>query len=413
MSTFRTVLSFEVLRTLRKKSFWIGALAVPVLAAVIVAVQLLSAQSASDAAEAQASAEIDFVYLDESGRIDASIASGLGGSPVSSAESGLAEVRAGEVDAFFHYPPDPTTAPVEVAGVYSGVVADGRYGAVATSLLSDSARAAVGSPELVELVTGGFQVQTTTYMPDGSVSTVLAALPIGILIIVLFFLVVVLLGNPVLIATTEEKENRVAEVLLTSARPDTVISAKLTALGIIGLTQMLVVIVPVTLVWALFREQLSIGGLDLRHIVLDPGMIAAGVLILLGASALYVATLAAVGAAAPSAKEAGGFTFVAILLPLAPLYASAAIVATPGIPLVQVLTYFPLTAGTTALLRNAVGSLALWEGLIVAAILFVTAALVLQLAVRAFRRGALEYDRRLRWREIFERTSTRPTRAIR
>src|SRR5690606_15603083 len=108
--------------------------------------------------------------------------------------------RDGEVAAFVHYPTDPTTQPVVIQGEHVGVFADGRYGAVATSVLSASARAAIGSDQLVSLAQGAFQVQTTTLLPDGSVSHAIQALPVGILLLVLFFLTVVLLGNPVLIS---------------------------------------------------------------------------------------------------------------------------------------------------------------------------------------------------------------------
>ncbi|MBO9577327.1 MAG: ABC transporter permease [Microbacteriaceae bacterium] len=403
MSAFGIVLRFEVARALRKKAFWIGALALPVIIGVIGLVQFLGAQSAQQAAEEQAKAGFEFVYLDASGVVDARLATELGGAPAADADSAIAQVRSGETEAFFDFPADPSTQPVTIAGRHVGVIDDGRYGAVATTLLAESAKTEIGSPELVAIVAGGVRTDVTTYLPDGSVSTAAQSLPVGILLLALLFLTVVLLGQQVLIVTTEEKENRVAEILLTTTRPNAVIAAKLVALAIAGVVQMLVVFVPVAIGWALFGGGLSIAGLDLSQVVFDPQQILLGVLILLGAAALFIVTLAAVGASAPSAKEAGGFSALSIILPLAPLYAAAIIVTQPSLPIVRVLTYFPFTAGTTSLLRNAFGTLPLVEGLLVAAILFVSAALVLRIAVRAFRRGALEYDRMLGWRDLLGR----------
>ncbi|HWL61052.1 MAG TPA: ABC transporter permease [Microbacteriaceae bacterium] len=403
MSTFRTVLGFEIARTLKKKSFWIGALAVPILVVAIAAVQFLSAQSAQDTSQAQAEQAFDWVYVDDSQLIVPEIAAAAGGAPVDTVAEGEASFQAGEVAAFVHYPADPTTEPIVVAGAHEGVFADNRYGSVASTVLSASARAAVGSDELVSIAQGGFQVETTTYLADGTVSSALQALPVGILMLVLFFLVVVLLGNPVLIATTEEKENRVAEILLTTAKPNSVIAAKLVALCVIALAQIAVVVAPIAIGWLLFREQLQFGEIDLSTLVFEPQMIIIGLLILLSAAALYIASLAAVGASAPSAKEAGGFSFAAIFVPLVPLYLIAMIMSTPEAPLVQFLTYFPFTAGTTALVRNAFGGLELWEGLLVVAVLALSAVIALQLTTRIFRRGALQYDRALSWREIVGR----------
>src|SRR5690606_3519460 len=162
---------------------------------------------------------------------------------------------------------------------------------------------------------------------------------------------------------------------------------------VVALAQIAVVVAPIAIGWLLFREQLRFGDVDLSQLVLDPQMIIIGLLILLSASALYIASLAAVGASAPSAKEAGGFSFAAIFVPLVPLYLIAMIMSTPDAPLVQFLTYFPFTAGTTALVRNAFGGLELWEGLLVVAVLALSAVVFLMLTTRIFRRGALQYDR--------------------
>ena len=56
------------------------------------------------------------------------------------------------------------------------------------------------------------------------------------------------------------------------------------------------------------------------------------------------------------------------------------------------------------LLRNAVGNLELWETLVGILILIVSAIIIMSVAVRIFRYGALEYTRKLSLREIFGRS---------
>lgn len=63
--------------------------------------------------------------------------------------------------------------------------------------------------------------------------------------------------------------------------------------------------------------------------------------------------------------------------------------------IVQIFTYFPLTAPITAMLRNALGSLSVVEAGVVLVILFATAAAFLWLGVQLFRTGSIAYDRRL------------------
>ena len=398
-SALRTVIRFEFVRTVRKPAFWLAALAVPVIMVVVGALVTLSSSSATEQSQAQADERFSFEYVDASGIVSAEVAEKLGGHEADSAEQGVADVRAGRVDAFFAYPADPSTEAVEVAGAESGVFANGRYGAVAQSLLQASAEARIGSPVLAAIARGQVAIQTTTYA-DGQVSHLGDAVLPGLLFVLLLFLSITLLGNSVLTATTEEKENRVAEILLTSVRSETLITGKILALSLIGLVQIAVVAAPVVIGYALFRENLRFPDLDLSTIVFDPQRMIVGLLLLLAGFALAMTTLVAIGSAVPSAKEAGPFYAVAIVATVIPLYLFALIISTPGSPVVQVLTYFPFSAGVTALIRNAFGSLQLWEAAIVFVVLVACSYLMLRIAVRAFRRGMVEYSRRLSLREL-------------
>ena len=76
------------------------------------------------------------------------------------------------------------------------------------------------------------------------------------------------------------------------------------------------------------------------------------------------------------------------------------IVSDPSAPLVQLFTYFPYSAPITALLRNAFGTLPLWQGVLVVVELFVLAALVLRIAAQIFRYGAIEYSRKVSLRTV-------------
>jgi ABC-2 type transport system permease protein len=78
-------------------------------------------------------------------------------------------------------------------------------------------------------------------------------------------------------------------------------------------------------------------------------------------------------------------------------------ISAPDSPFVRFLTLFPLTAPIPLLLRNAVGNLTTWEVLVAIPILIVSAIIVLAIAVRVFRYGALEYSRKVSLKEIFNR----------
>lgn len=303
-------------------------------------------------------------------------------------------MQAGTLEAFFAYPKDPTTEPVRVYGAEKGVFENGKYASVAQALLQASIQARIASPLVAGVAQGRVRAETLTYQDGQLAPGVGAVIPPG-LYLVIFYGVILLLGNQMLAATLEEKENRVTEMILTTINATSLILGKIIALFLIGLVQMLVFASPLVLGYLFARQQLSLPDLPLSSLVLDPPRMVLGALILLGGFALFTGSLVALGAAMPTAKEAGPIFGALIMLIFIPFYALSLIVSDPNAAISAALTYFPYTAPITALLRNAVGTLPLTSALIVITILYGLAAVVLLLAVRLFRYGSIEYTRKV------------------
>jgi ABC-type Na+ efflux pump permease subunit len=75
----------------------------------------------------------------------------------------------------------------------------------------------------------------------------------------------------------------------------------------------------------------------------------------------------------------------------------------PSNPVVQFITYFPITAPTTSLVRNTVGNISVGEATLSLVIMSVVAVLMLWLVVRVFPKGALEFQNPLSWKAIFSK----------
>ena len=86
-----------------------------------------------------------------------------------------------------------------------------------------------------------------------------------------------------------------------------------------------------------------------------------------------------------------------------PFYIVSLIISEPQALIVQVVTYFPLTAPVTAMLRNAFGTLEPAAAGVVIAELFLAGVLVLQVAVGLFRYGAIVYTDKLNLRATLGR----------
>jgi ABC-2 type transport system permease protein len=143
----------------------------------------------------------------------------------------------------------------------------------------------------------------------------------------------------------------------------------------------------------------------LSSLPLDPLAIGLGASIFVVSFLMYTGILMTLGAAMPTAKEAGGFFGAVMALTFGPLYAAPLFISAPHSLIVQILSYFPLTAPIPLLLRNAVGNLELVPALISLALLIATTALTVKIGVRIFRFGALEYSRKLSIKEVLRRKS--------
>ena len=127
------------------------------------------------------------------------------------------------------------------------------------------------------------------------------------------------------------------------------------------------------------------------------------VLLLIGGFVLFTGVLVAIGAIMPTAKDAGVIFGPLIFAMFIPFYAISLIISDPGALIVQVFTFFPLTAPVTAMLRNGFGTLDPLTAGIVITELFVLGALVLRVAVQLFRYGSIAYTDKLNPRAVLGR----------
>ena len=389
-SNIRTVVSFEVVRTLRTKIFWIGSLLGPVFFAVIIGI---SVASSSTAANIGAPSNFPFEWVDHSGLVDPAIATAAGGTAIADPAQGVADVAAGKVEAFFEFPADPANDPILVTAQDQGLFGSDAYPGTASAILKLSASAKVSDPVVLQLVSGQINTQLTTYK-DGTVSPGPWAMVVPATLILIFFVIITMQGNRMLAATLEEKENRVTEMILTTIKPTSLLVGKVLALGIIGLVQVVVIVVP-TIVVAVVLARSGRLSFDLSQLVIEPLPLVIGLLLLIGGFLLFTCSLIAIGAAMPTVKDAQGMFATVLMMLVLPVYVVIWMMTNPDNVLIQILTFFPWTAPITAMARNAIGTLPWWQGIIVSAILFVFAYLVFRVASRLFQYGSVEYSKRI------------------
>lgn len=403
MHNLSTVIGFEFLRTVKKKTFWLGTLAFPVMVTIIFALSYVSGKSASDAEKQVANERFSAVVMDRSGLVRPEALQALDIKTTTDKEAAINEVKNNAVEAFIYYPEDPSSATVEVYAKDVGLTKNSKYTAVAEELLKSSVSAEIRSPEQVAIIRGQIKSDLTTYTNGVEAPGFERAIIPGLFLII-FYLVIVLLGPQMLTSTTEEKENRVIEMILTSVQAKTLIIGKILSLLLVGLVQIAVTLLPVIIGLVFFGDRLNMPDINLSQLPVDPMQLGIAIVVFLGAFLLFTGILVAIGASVPTAKEANSFFGVAIGGMFVPLYMLMAIISSPDQLLVKIFSFFPLTAPVTLLLRNAAGNLSLGEAAIGVAIIIVTGIIALGVAIRAFQFGTLEYSRKLSLKELFVRS---------
>ncbi|WP_158861760.1 ABC transporter permease [Leifsonia sp. AG29] len=386
------VTRFELTRTLRKPQFWVTALLLP----AIMAAAVLIVAWAGDA-RPEATKPVSFEYRDHSGLISETVASALGGSPARSGAQGRAQ--AGEIDAYIVFPVDPLREPVTIVAQDRGIIANGDYAAVAGQLFTASVDATLDSPKTVELVRATPRTQLSTFAA-GQPAAGLGAMIVPGLLAILLVLIVSLLGNQMLNSTVEEKENRISEMLLVSLPARALIMGKILALALVGLIQIGILAVGCLIIYISTSSWLKLDAIGITTVTLDPVRIGVGLLLLVGGVLVMTGLLVLIGAAMPTAKDAAPNYTGVVLFTIVPLYLISTILVSPNSPVIHVLTYFPLTAPMTALLLNATGALHPLVGVGIGLGLLLIGAVILQLAIRTFQRGVLQFDRPLRLKDL-------------
>lgn len=401
MHNLGTVFRFEVIRTLKKKSFWIMALSFPLLIGAVFAIVFFSNKTTEEAAKDTKNQEFSIAVTDNSGLIPQQLLTSVGAKETTDKQATIHRVMDGKLDAYFYYPQDLSKNKVEIYARDVGLFNNSRYEGVAKLLLEQSVAGKV-DPATTAILQDKVNFNATTYKNGEPFDGFKELIAPG-LFLVMFYFLIAMFGNQMLTSTTEEKENRVIEMILTTIEARTLILGKILSLIVLATIQVAIILIPTISVYLLLGDQLQLPAVDLSQIPLDPVRISIGAAIFAASFLLFTGLLVAIGAAVPTAKEANGFFGLAMVLLFGPLYAVTLFISQPESLLVKLLSFFPLTAPIPLMLRNAVGNLSVVDAVIAIAILSLSAAVALAIAVRLFRYGALEYSKRLSLNVLFSK----------
>ncbi len=175
-------------------------------------------------------------------------------------------------------------------------------------------------------------------------------LPYGVTL--LFYIVILSSASMMLNSITNEKSNRVIEILLTSIKPMQLLSGKIIALGLVGLLQ--------TFVWSgtgLLVLRMSGRSLALpEEFQLPTSILVWGMVFFVLGYILYASLMAGIGALVSNIKEASQATTILVIPMVIPLVLLSPIIENPNGSLAIILSLFPFTSPVTMMTRLAAGN---------------------------------------------------------
>jgi ABC-2 type transport system permease protein len=197
----------------------------------------------------------------------------------------------------------------------------------------------------------------------------------------ILYMVIIMTSSILINAISDEKKNRVMEIVLSSASSNQFISGKIIAGGILGLMMIFT--------WlGLFWLVSTFGGASLNipaDFVLPTNLLAWAVVYAFLGYAMYGSLMAGLGALSPDVKDARGLTMM-ILLPLIFGYMlNIFIQINPDGPIAVIASLFPLTAPVTMIIRMTVTEVPVWQAALAAVFMVATAVLIIRLVAQFFR----------------------------
>lgn len=201
------------------------------------------------------------------------------------------------------------------------------------------------------------------------------------IVTIVYYIIILGASSMMLNSLAVEKQNRVIELMVTSAKPMHMLAGKTVALGLVGLLQTIFWVGGGFILLKISGNTFSLPiGLDL-----PPSFLVWAVVFFLLGYALYATIMAGLGALVPSLREAQQASTVVILPMVVPLVFITVLIEDPNGAIAQFLSLFPLTSPVAMMTRLAGGEVAFWQLAVSIALLLVGIYISVRIAARLFR----------------------------
>ena len=225
----------------------------------------------------------------------------------------------------------------------------------------------------------------------------------GFAVGLLLYMTIVFFGQSVLRGVMEEKQSRVAEIVVSSVRPGALLAGKVLGVGAVGLTQLAIWIATGAALVQLRAPILGRFGVQVTPLqmpAISTELLSLLLVFFFLGYILYSALFAAVGAMVTTEQEAQQAQIPVLLLLVGTVMFLQPVLMAPESGMAIALSLVPLSAPIMMPLRMTTLSVPYWQLGVSLLGLGLTSALAVFLAGRIYRTGLLMYGKRASLREV-------------
>lgn len=391
------ILKHEFRQTLKNRSFLILTLALPLLAILGVGIY----QGVQHWSHPAAPQEVNIGYVDQTGMFGSYTSQpGVLFVLYPGEEQAKDALLSKDIKEYFVIPADYlSTGLITRYTTSREVTPSTETTSHITDFLLSNLLAGEVSPQVLDRVKAPMLLASVRLNESGEIAPsqdVVSSYVVPIVFALLFIVSIFIASGFLFQSVTEEKENRVIEILLSSVSSGQLLVGKVLGLGTAGLIQ-----VAVWFITFVIFSRVAPGIIPaLGALSIPASLIGWGILYFILGYLLLAALYAGVGSIGATAREGQGWSTIFTLPAIAPIWFNYFLINSPEGAVSKALTFFPLTSPVATMMRLASHAISAWEIALSLIILAGSVVLTMWVAAKLFRVFLLMYGKRPAFREI-------------
>lgn len=388
MSKIGTVFKFETVRQLKKPSFWIALLLLPLAIFAIVGIESLTGMGIEDSIANQ-NLEGKTIGLTDNNNILGEAGNVF--EKIATEEEGKNKIIGGELSVYYYVDDEFTNN--HVVRIYERAEDVGLFSINSIpfqNIIKSSVYSKLSENDIA-IIEGALNFETIDLDADGNRVSIMGRAVVPLAILGVFYILICVFGNRLTMSLVEEKENRISELLLTSVSSKSFVIGKILSLIVLGFVQIAVFIIPIIATLIIYRDNPTISAI-LSEVEFDPIVITENILLLLFSYFVFAGACTFISSLCPTARDASNYIGVVMISVVLPLMLMNNFISNDASIVTYILSYFPLSAPIALMLRNAFGNLPSIEFVIGLIDLAIASAVILTLTVKSFQKNAINFS---------------------